>query len=104
MSQDKDLDGLRAKETLGEKVVAFLQSDVGRYLTERAATEERDALEKLATVEPTDSKLIREIQNEAWRANSFVGWLQEAVNDAVSAHITMGEREPLPGSEGEGDA
>lgn len=96
MSTNDPLDGLREKETLGVKVVEFLGSPVGVFLTQRAEAEERDALEALATVDPEDPKAIRELQAQVHRANSFLGWLQGAMDDAVAAHGELTEQERLP--------
>lgn len=90
------LDGLREKETLGVKVAAFLGSPVGIFLTQRAEAEERDALEALATVNPEDPTAIRELQAQVYRANSFIGWLQGAMDDAVAAHGELTQQERLP--------
>lgn len=93
---DTTLTPLQQKEQFGERVVAFLQSDVGIYLVKKATDEERDALEKLALVDAHDHNAIRTLQAQAWRANSVVGWLGEAVDEAVAAHQEMSGQEHLP--------
>src|SRR5690349_9764955 len=80
----------------GEFAATFLQSPIGSFLIKRADAEEREALEKLAIVNPFDQDAIRLLQFQAWRANSFAGWLQEAINAAVAAHQDQQHDERLP--------
>lgn len=92
---DEPLSDENRRIDLGAEVVAFLQGPVGIFLVHRAEEEEREALEELARIEPTDAKGIRELQNQVYRANSVVGWLQEAIGDAVAAHKSVDEQETL---------
>lgn len=82
----------------GAKVAVFLESDVGKYLTKKADDEEREALEGLATVNAFEPEAIRSLQAQAWRANSFLGWLKEALEAAHEAHRELEHQEKLPDS------
>jgi hypothetical protein len=82
----------------GAEVSLFLSSPVGTYLLEKAKTEEAEALEALATVDAYDTQAIQSLQAQAYRANSFVGWLQEALENAHEAHRQLDEQEHLPPS------
>jgi hypothetical protein len=83
---------------IAEQALAFLQSPVGKHLVARAESEERAALEALANVDPHDPVTIKRLQNEVYRANSIVGWLQEVIAEGLAAQTYMGERETLPES------
>lgn len=91
-----DTDDLNGAIDLGAEVAVFLQGRVGVLLTAKAEAEEREALEALAIVDASDAKAIRELQNQAWRANSFMGWLKEAIEAAVAAHRDQQGQETLP--------
>lgn len=71
---------LMADLRLGIEAEAFLVSDIGRYLAQRAECERDEALADFRAVDPTDSEKVRQIQNRIWRAETFVGWLTEAIN------------------------
>lgn len=79
----------------GVEVQKFLTGTIGTYLIERAKEDEQEALEGLANVDANDPAAIRRLQAQVWRANSFVGWLQEALEKARAAHDELGEHERL---------
>ena len=71
---------------LGVEIERFLESDVGKYLIERAAQKEEDALAGLAEVDPEDPKAIRALQFEYRMANQFGEWIRDGITDARNAH------------------
>jgi hypothetical protein len=70
---------------LGEAATAFLQSDLGRYLQERAEAEMNDALLELMATDPTASEVLRQIQSDYAIASAALSWLTEAIDDGHSA-------------------
>lgn len=69
----------------GFEVTAFLQSDIGRYLTTRAESEVAEALEQMKVVDPEKPHLIRAIQHKIQVAESVLYWLGEAVQAGLNA-------------------
>lgn len=84
--------GLVAEADLGRQVKEFLQSDIGRYLHGCAQQEHQAALEALKRTSPWRRRRITELQNQAWRAESFMSWLRELVIRGRSAEgaLTQG--------------
>ena len=74
---------------LGRQIEAFLASDGGRYLTERAANESEAAIEAMKTVDPADSKQVAALQRRLLIPELVVAWLREAahVGRAAEAQI-----------------
>lgn len=70
---------------LGEKVREFVESDVGMGLIILAERDALSALEKLADVDPDDTKTIRKLQGEVKLYQSFKGWLSELVSRGEEA-------------------
>lgn len=84
---------LLAEAVLGKDAEEFLASDLGRLMVARAAEEETEALEGLRNVDPEDAKAIRELQNKAWRAQSFGAWLHEIIVTGNEALETLDAQE-----------
>lgn len=78
-------DGLDAKE--------FFYSPVGRYVVGAAQLEYREAVRKLATTPWWRRHRIQQLQNEAWRAEKFMGWLAELIQAGVMADKALKERD-----------
>lgn len=76
---DASEQALHAEVQLGKEAEQFLRTDVGRYLVERAEEEEREALDKLATVAWWRRRRIQQLQDQVWRARSFQSWLSELI-------------------------
>lgn len=76
---------LIAAAELGDKAEAFMQSDLGRYFVGVCDQEVAIAVDKLKAVEPDDSKTIRALQNEIWRAESAKQWFAEIIQDGQQA-------------------
>lgn len=64
---------------LGVEAESFKSSALWRYLNEHAESEIIDASQRLCTVDPTDIKAITELQNKVYRANSFITWIDKAI-------------------------
>lgn len=76
---DISTQALYAEAILGKDAEEFLDSDLGKLMLARAAEEEREALDQLATVFPWRRHRIQQLQAQLWRARSFKEWLAELV-------------------------
>ena len=84
---------LLAEAVIGRDAEEFLASDLGRMMVARAEEEYTDALEALRRVNPTDVEAITSLQNKAWRAESFRGWLAEIIITGKQALETLDAQE-----------
>ncbi len=80
-----DMEQLLRTAALGMDVRVFLDSPVGQYLIKRAETEVESALVALKDVDPENPRLIRELQNRAYRAQTVLQWLAEAIQEGENA-------------------
>lgn len=78
---------------LGFQVEAFLQSDIGRYLIERAEGEVEEAVEKLKQCEPDNPTQIRAIQHTIHVAESIQYWLADAIQAGLNAQQELHDQE-----------
>ena len=78
-------DGRDAKE--------FFYSPVGRYMVGAAQLEYREALRALLETPWWRRRRIVALQNRAWRAERFMGWLAELVRGGVMAEKALQERD-----------
>ena len=67
----------------GEQVRDFLKSDIGQYLMDRAATEEREAIEDL--IKAHSNADLLEIKSRIRTARWFTTWLAEAIQSGDQA-------------------
>lgn len=74
-----ETDYLLASAVLGKDAEEFLQTELGQFLIGRAEQEKQAALMQLATVDVNDANRIQKLQNHFYRADSFVGWLSELI-------------------------
>ena len=74
-------DELLAQALIGVDCEKFKASNVFRYLEGCARMEAEAATDALKYVDPEDSKTIRTLQNEIWRHEQFITWLNEAISD-----------------------
>jgi len=82
---------LLERAVFGQQVEAFLHSEIGSYLINRAQSEVEEALRKLRNCSESE---LKQIQSEVWRAESIVIWLSQAVEDGLRAlNILDGEEE-----------
>ena len=78
---------------LGFQVEAFLQSDLGRYLVQRAEAQVEEAVELLKRCSPEDSAQIRAIQHTIQVAESIQYWLAEAIQSGLNAQQQLHDQE-----------
>ena len=78
---------------LGFQVEAFLQSDLGRYLVQRAEAQVEEAVELLKRCSPEDSAHIRAIQQTIQVAESIQYWLAEAIQSGLNAQQQLHDQE-----------
>ena len=82
---NKDVRELHKTIDFGFQAEAFLQSDVGRYLIDKAEAEVVEATEALKRVDPTKPDEVRELQNKVHRGESIQFWLAEAIQSGLNA-------------------
>lgn len=73
------------KARLGIEAEAFLDSNLGRYLMERAELEIEIATQELIATEPTEIALCIRIRNRILVTELFQNWLTEAVQEGKVA-------------------
>lgn len=78
-------DQLFHEAKLGIEAETFAHSDLGKYLIGRAEEERGLAIEKLLQTPAHDTFNIERLQAQAWRADSFQGWLAEAIQNGFYA-------------------
>lgn len=78
-----------AQISLGLDAEAFLRSKLGEHLTERAISSAMSAMDELKTVDPDDTKRVRALQNEIYRAESVQCWIAEAIEAGRRAEIDL---------------
>jgi len=62
---------------IGDDADSFFKSDLGQYVVAKAQQVCDDALTELRTVDPENTKKIRELQNQIYIAEGALSWLQE---------------------------
>lgn len=76
---------LIAAAELGEEARKFLESDLCRCILGMAAQQIAAAQEALENVDPSDTKKIIALQNEAKLGRQFEDWLRELVSEGDNA-------------------
>jgi len=84
---------LFAEAALGRDAREFFDTDLGRYMVGCALQEYREALAKLKSVAWWRTRRIRQLQNEAWRAEQFVVWLRDLIIRGKGAELSLEEQE-----------
>lgn len=74
---------------LGFQVEAFLQSDIGRYLIQRAEAQVEESVELLKQAVPEDFASIRSIQHDIRVAESIQYWLADAIQAGMNAQAEL---------------
>lgn len=86
------------KVDFGLQVQAFLQTKIGKFLTERAVAEVEEKTQELKAhdILGDPSGAVR-LQAEIWRAESFMYWLAEAINEGadITKQLVSDERQAL---------
>lgn len=70
---------------LGLDAQKFLNTNLGRYLYQRALQEVEERLAEMKTVKPTDSEHIAQLQFDIRVAEQVFIWLDNAINEGVAA-------------------
>ncbi len=84
---------LLADADLGKEVEEFLATQLGQTLVGLAQQEYTEALLKLETVAWWRKGRIRELQNQAWRARSFLLWMRSLLIQGRASLQVMEEQE-----------
>lgn len=84
-NQVKDVNALQQLIGLGLDAEALVKSKLGNYLLDRARDEAMIAMDELKSIAPTETDRIRELQNIIYRAESFEGWLSEAIQVGINS-------------------
>ena len=93
MNGNKELNPLLKAVDLGFQAEAFLQSDIGRYLVQRAEAQIEEAVELLKEADPEDPKTIRALQNTIAVAESVQYWLADVIQQGENAQQQLHEGE-----------
>lgn len=78
-------DQLVASAVLGQQVENFLTSDVGKYLQARANRVYNAAIDEFKSCDPSDTAKIVKIQANIWKAEAFMTWLAEGIQEGLTA-------------------
>jgi hypothetical protein len=75
----------------GAEVEEFLKGPIGRKLQDYANKVTEESLEKLATVDPDDSKAIRNLQEKCRTADLVMSFLVDAIERGYQAGDALDE-------------
>ena len=78
-------DVLIAEAEIGDEARKFLESELGKTLLGMASQEVLLAQEALEIVDPSDTKKITALQNQAKVARNFEQWLAELIDKGNNA-------------------
>lgn len=70
---------------LGQEAEQFLGSEIGKYLLARAELEAAEGMAALKRVFPFRWRRVMQLQNQVYRAESILGWLEDVVRDGAAA-------------------
>lgn len=85
-TSDRIADELFREATFMFEVQDFLKTNIGRYLVARSDADIERAMQALATANPEDAKLIRDLQTKIRVASSWQDWLADAITEGKNAH------------------
>lgn len=88
-----DDDELIAEAEIGEDARQFVESDLGKILLGMAQQEVARAQEELETVDPSDTKKVVALQNQAKNGRNFEAWLAELISKGEQALIVWREKQ-----------
>lgn len=80
MSHDPEM---LERAQLGKQIEEFWDSEVGNYLRNRATELYTTAIAELKSCNPTDWQTIAKLQSDAFKAESFIQWLEEGISDGL---------------------
>jgi len=81
------IDELIAEAEIGDEARKFVESDLGKTLLGMAQQEVARAQEELETVDPSDTKKLIALQNQAKNGRNFEQWLNELISKGEQALI-----------------
>ena len=80
---------LAAEFDLGLQALHFIPTELGKYLVGCAQQEYMEASYLLSKTAPWRRNRIQELQNQQWRAKSFLGWLSSLIVAGRSAEDAL---------------
>ena len=84
-SAQAQLEALYESAVLGKQIENFLAGDVGKYLHARATRVYNKAVDEFKKVGPTDVAEIMRIQSDMWKAEAFMGWLSQGIQEGLTS-------------------
>ncbi len=86
-------DELIAEAEIGDEARKFVESDLGKTLLGMAQQDVRTAQEALAEVDPSDTKKVIALQNQAKNGRNFEAWLTELITKGEQALVLWREQQ-----------
>lgn len=83
------LQELRDRATRGMDAEQFMESTLGRYITQRADQEVEEAVAALKSADPEDAKTIRALQTQIAVAERFRGWFSDLYTQGRNAEEVL---------------
>jgi hypothetical protein len=83
--EERDVNGLRGRISLGAETEEFMRTSVGRALQARAQREMQEAFETFTGVDPTDTKAVMEAQLKYLIPAAVLSWFGDIVSDGANA-------------------
>jgi len=71
----------------------FINSDLGRYIVNRAEHDREKAISELKTCDPVNSVKIRQLQDDMNIPDKVVAWLSEAIQIGYVKHEELRQAE-----------
>lgn len=84
-SPQDQIESLYQNAALGQQLESFLRSEVGIYLQDRANRVYNAAVEDFKRVDPSDMNKVRQIQADMWKAEAFIGWLSQGIQEGLTS-------------------
>jgi hypothetical protein len=84
---------LFAEADIGREAKEFISSAIGRYLLGCAQQEYKEAVFKLKRTAFWRFRRIQQLQNDIWRAETFMLWIRDLIVRGRAAEIGLAERE-----------
>ena len=76
---------------LGIEAEAFLSTDLGRFLVDKADQELEDGLQGFLNLSTDDKDGLLQLQSQCKRAINFKSWLAEAINTGIYAERELND-------------
>ena len=77
--------------SFGEAAKIFLNSDMGKYIVDKATEEIDEAVAGLIDADPFDTKKITELQLKIRSAQGAITWLGESITEGNHAILQLEE-------------